>query len=49
MREPSEETRNESTEDMTIEKLDMHPEFINWRLQPTFGKVETKPNAIGKL
>ena len=30
MREPSEETENESTEDMTTEKLDMHTEFINW-------------------
>ena len=49
MREPSEETENESTEDMTPEKLDMHTEFINWRLQPTFGKVKTKPNAIEKL
>ena len=49
MREPSEVTENESTEDMTTEKLDMHMEFINWRLQPTFGKVKTKPNAIEKL
>ena len=48
-RESSEETENESTEDMTAEKLDMHTEFINWRLESTFGKVKTKPNAIGKL
>ena len=39
MREHSEETENESTEDMTTEKLDMHTEFINWRLQPTFAKL----------
>ena len=49
MRVPSEETKNESAEDMTTEKLDMHTEFINSRLQPTFGKVKTKPNAIGNL
>ena len=49
MREPSEETENESTEDMITEKLDMHTEFLNWRLQPTFRKVKTKPNAIGQL
>ena len=49
MRKPSEETENESSEDMTTEKPDMHTEFINWRLQPTFGKVKTKPKAIGKL
>ena len=47
MREPSEETENESTEDMTTEKLEMHTEFINWRLQPTFDTVKTKPNAMG--
>ena len=29
MRVPSEETKNESAEDMTTEKLDMHTEFIN--------------------
>ena len=49
MSEPSEEKENESTEDMTPEKLDMHTEFINWRVHPTFGKVKTKPNATGKL
>ena len=49
MRKPSEGTENESTEDITTEKLDMHTEFMNWRLQPTFGKVKTKPNAIEKL
>ena len=41
MREPSEETEKKSTEDMTTEKLDMHTEFINWRLQPTFKEVKT--------
>ena len=40
---------NESTENMTPEKPDTHTKFISWRLQPTFGKVETKPNVIGKL
>ena len=49
MREPSEETENESREDMTTEKLDMNTEFINSKLQPTFGKVKTKLDAIGKL
>ena len=49
MREPSEETENEATENMTPDKPNMYTEFINWRLQPTFGKVKTKPNAIGKL
>ena len=49
IKEPSEEIENESTEDMTTEKLDVHTEFINWRLQPTFGEVKTKSNAIGKL
>ena len=49
MREPSEETENESTEDMKTEKFDMHSEFINQRLQLTFGKVKTKPNAKEKL
>ena len=34
---------------MTPQKLDMRTEFINWRLKPTFGKVKTKPNAIGNL
>ena len=48
-RESSEETKIESTEGMTPEKLEMHTEFINGRLQPTFGKIKTKPNAIGKL
>ena len=32
MRELSEETENESTEEITPEKIDMHMEFINWSL-----------------
>ena len=49
MRDPLKEKENESTEKMKPEKPDMHTEFISLRLQPTFGKAKTKPNAIGKL
>ena len=52
MRELSHEDSTETEEETAQtpqETTNLYTDFINWKLQPTTGKIKTKPNAIGKL
>ena len=46
-RQPSTETETESDEQIDQENL--YNDFMQWRLNPTPGKIKVKPNATVKL
>ena len=53
IQEPSEsDNEKDETDTSIVEEVDqeqLYADFVQWRLHPTQGKVETKPNAMGKL
>ena len=52
MKELSHEDSTETEEETAQtpqETTNLYTDFIDWKLQPTTGKIITKPNAIGKL